>query len=153
MRFPQVIVCGPDDAANPLRQLVADRRWLLRECRQPAAALEHVRDLRPTVLVVQADPADERAERLRLVADAHRLNPDAAAVVLSDAKLPEAERAAWTAAVLDLGARYVLFPPLERPTLEELVGGLMAATIRRVMGPDAPAESVIDLADERYEDA
>jgi hypothetical protein len=104
------------------------------------------------MLVIQADPADERPDRLRLVADAHRLNPDAAVVVLSEAKLPEVERAAWTAGVLDLGARYVLFPPLERPTLEELVSGLMTATIRRVMGPDAPTESLIDLADDRYED-
>jgi DNA-binding NarL/FixJ family response regulator len=149
MRFPQIVVCAFDAwAANQLRELAAGHRWLLREVRQPAAALELAREPRPTVLVVQADPTADRHDPLRLVADARRLAPDAAAVVLSDAKLSDDDRASWTATMLDLGARYVLFPPLQRSVLEDLVGGLMAATLRRVVGPE-----VIDLADERYEDA
>ncbi len=152
MRFPQIVVCAFDGwAANQLRELAAEHCWLLREVRQPAAALELAREPRPTVLVVQADPTADRPVPLRLVADAHRLAPDAAAVVLSDVKLAEDDRAAWAAGVLDLGARYVLFPPLQRPVLEDLVGGLMAAAIRRAAGP-APAGEPIDLADVRYED-
>ena len=152
MRFPQIVVCAFDAwAANQLRELAAGHRWLLREVRQPAAALELAREPRPTVLVVQADPTADRPDPLRLVADVRRLAPDAAAVVLCDVKLSDDDRAAWTAGVLDLGARYVLFPPLQRPVLEDLVSGLMAATLRRVVGPEAAA-GTIDLADERYED-
>lgn len=152
MRFPQIVVCAFDAwAANQLRELADGHRWLLREVRQPAAALELARQARPTVLVVQADPTADRPDPLRLVADARRLAPDAAAVVLSDVKLSDDDRASWTATVLDLGARYVLFPPLQRSVLEDLVGGLMAATLRRVVGPEA-AGGTIDLADERYED-
>jgi hypothetical protein len=151
MRYPQVIVCGFDAwVANQLRELAAGHRWLLREVRQPGAALELTREPRPTVLVVQADPTADRPDPLRLVADAHRLSPDTATVVLSDVKLAEDDRAAWAAGVLDLGARYVLFPPLQRPVLEDLVGGLMAAALRRTGGPAAGGE--IDLADKRYED-
>ncbi len=152
MRFPQIVVCAFDAwAANQFRELAAEHRWLLREVRQPAAALELTREPRPTVLVVQADPTADRPDALRLVVDAHRLAPDVAAVVLSDVKLADDDRAAWAAGALDLGARYVLFPPLQRSVLEDLVGGLMAATLRRVVGPDAPG-GTIDLADARYED-
>jgi DNA-binding NarL/FixJ family response regulator len=150
MRFPQIVICAFDAwAANQLRELAAGQRWLLREVRQPAAALELAREPRPTVLVVQVDPTADRPDPLRLVANARRLAPDAAAVVLSDVKLADDDRAAWTAGVLDLGARYVLFPPLQRAVLEDLVGGLMTATLRRTIGP---AGGTIDLADERYED-
>ena len=60
-------------------------------------------------------------------------------------------RAVWTATAFDLGARFVLFPPLTRPVLEELAGGLMSAVIRRAGGPAPapPAEGdVIDLAED-----
>jgi hypothetical protein len=78
-------------------------------------------------------------------------------------KLSDADRIAWTAALIDLGARYVLFPPLTKPVLEDVISGLMAAAIRRVVGAAAgapagaakpkrvrpkPADEVIDLADE-----
>ncbi len=149
MKYPQVVVCAPDGwVADQLRELVAEHRWLLREVRQPSAALELVRDPRPTVLLVQADPASDRLDALQLVADAHRRFPDVACVVVSDAKLPEDERAAWTAGVLDLGARFVLFPPLMRPVLEDLLSGLMGAVVQRVAG-----EGAIDLAETGHEDA
>jgi DNA-binding NarL/FixJ family response regulator len=134
MRFPQIVVSGPDDwVANQLAELAADHRWLIRSVRRPAAALEPVREPRPTVLLVQADPTSEDIASLELVADAHRFVPDVPIVVISDVKVPESDRAGWVAAVLDLGARAVMFPPLSRPVLEDVVGGLMAATIRRTM--------------------
>jgi hypothetical protein len=132
MRYPQLIVVGPDDwVANQLGELAAEHRWLVRAVRRPAAALELAREPRPTVLIVQADPTADDAGPLELVADAHRLAPDVPAVIVSDVKLPEAERAAWIAAALDLGARAVLFPPLSRPVLEDVAGGLLAAAVRR----------------------
>lgn len=138
MKYPQLVVCGPDDwVANQLGELTAEHRWLVRPVRRPPAALELAREGRPTVLLVQADPTADDAGPLELVADAHRLAPDAPAVVVSDVKLPEADRAGWVAAALDLGARVVLFPPLTRPVLEDVVGGLMAATVRRT-APETP---------------
>lgn len=132
MKHPVVVVCAFDDwVANQLRELAAEHKWLLREVRLPAAALDLVRDPRPAVLVVQADPTADATGPLGLVADAHRLCPDVPAVVVSDAKLGDDDRAAWTAAALDLGARFVLFPPLTRPVVEDLVSGLMAAVARR----------------------
>ena len=157
MRFPQLVVCAFDDwTANQFRDLAAEHRWVLRDARRPDAALGLLAEPRPTVLVVQADPAADKFDPLALVADAHHRHPDAAVVVLSDAKLSEDARAAWTAAVLDLGARYVLFPPLTKPVLEDLVSGLMATAVRRA-GRDAappapPGPAAIDLAEEGHED-
>ena len=157
MRYPQVVVCAFDDwTANQLRPQAAEHRWLLRSVRQLAAARDLALEPRPTVLLVQADPAAGKPDALRLVADVHRLRPDVAVVVLSDVKLGEDERAAWAAGVYDLGARFVLVPPLTRAVLEDLVGGLMAAAVRRVVGGDPapvpPAGEVIDLAEGGYED-
>jgi hypothetical protein len=132
VKFPQVVVCAFDEwVANQIRELVAEQKWLLREVRQPAAALELVREPRPAVLLIQADPTGDATGPLGLLADAHRLCPDVGAVVVSDAKLGDDDRAAWTAAAFDLGARAVLFPPLTRPVVEDVVSGLMAAAVRR----------------------
>ena len=95
MRSPQIVVCAFDDwIANQLRPFVSEHRWLLKSVRQTAAALELLRESRPTVLFVQADPTAERIDPLELVADASRTWPDVAIVVMSDRKLPESEQAA-----------------------------------------------------------
>ena len=141
------------DEAPPLH-LADESRWLVREPRAPDAALSLAREPGPAVLFVQIETADEKAAAVALVADVHRLAPDAPVVAASDAKMPDADRAAWTAALLDVGARHVLFPPLSQPVLEDLASGLMAAAIRRTVGestplpPPAAGEGVIDLADE-----
>ena len=86
------------------------------------------------MLVVQADPTAADPGPLGLVATVCRLAPDVPTVAVSDVKLGDADRAAWAAAVADLGARVVLFPPLTRPVLEDAVGGLMAVAVRRAGG-------------------
>jgi hypothetical protein len=64
--------------------------------------------------------------------------PDCPVVLVSDVKMEGAEqRAQLSALAMDLGARYVLFPPLQTPVVEDLVAGLMAATVRRVAGTPA----------------
>jgi hypothetical protein len=158
MKHPQVIVLDQDDwCAKQLRELADEGRWLVRTVRGSDTALALVRERCPSVLLVQFELADDKAARLTLVAEVHRLAPDVPIVAVADTKVPDPERAAWTAAVLDLGAGYVLFPPITRPILEDVVSGLMTATIRRVVGEDAvfapllksPRESeVIDLAEE-----
>ena len=59
-------------------------------------------------------------------------------LLVSDVKMEGAEqRAQLSALAFDLGTRYVLFPPLQQPVIEDLVAGLMAATVRRVVGAAA----------------
>ena len=158
MRYPQLVVLDSDEwVARQLRGLAGDHRWLLRPCRKGDAALSLAREPRPTVLFVQVEPGADDAAPFALIADAHRLAPDVPVVAVSDLKLPDADRVAWSAVLLDLGARYVLFPPLSRPVLEDVTSGLMAAAVRRVIGGEPPPaapksapEPVIDLADEGH---
>lgn len=152
MPQPQLIILDPDGwAARQLGQLARESHWLVREPKKIDTALSLAREPRPTVLLVRVDPAADKADGFALIADVHRLSPDVPVVAVSDVKLSEGDRAAWTAVLFDLGARYVLFPPLTRPVLEDVASGLMAAAVRRCGGaepPRAPADDVIDLADE-----
>jgi hypothetical protein len=149
MKVPQVVILESDGwLAKQLRDLSAESRWLIQATRSRENALALVRQRRPVVLIVQIEPSDEKLEPVTLIGDVHRMAADVPIVVVSDVKLPDAERSAWTAALLDLGARYVCFPPLMRPVLEDVVSGLMHAAIRRVVGPSASGSGeVLDLAD------
>jgi hypothetical protein len=163
MKHPQVIVLEADGwLARQLGELAGEGRWLVRSVRSADAALAAARERSPAVLLVQFEPGEDRPNPLALIADAHRLAPDVPVVAVSDTKLNDADRAAWGAAVLDLGARYVLFPPVTKVVLEDVVSGLMAAAVRRVVGagpgdaarpkrPPARRAKVIDLADEDLE--
>ncbi|HEY2787188.1 MAG TPA: hypothetical protein VGJ05_19670 [Fimbriiglobus sp.] len=147
MKSPQLVVLEFDGwLAKQLRDLTVERKWLLREARQPGAAKGMLADGRPTVMCVLIDPHKTPPDGLKLLAEVHRLRPDVAVVAVSDAKLPEDDRAIWTATALDLGARYVLFPPLTRTVLEDLANGLLHATIQRT-GAVVPDSDVIDLAE------
>jgi hypothetical protein len=151
MKSPLLVVFAPDGwLAKQLRELAAARKWLVREARQLGAA-KGCLDGRPTVLFVQFDPHKSPTDALKAIADVHLAHPDVAVVAVSDAKLPEEDRAVWSATALDLGARSVLFPPLTRPVLEDLAGSLLTAVLRRVGGPASAATpqaeaDVIDLA-------
>lgn len=152
MKLPQVIVLETDGwLAKQLRELAGESRWLIQPTRSCDTALSLARDRRPAVLMVQVEPGEDKPEPLKLIAEVHRLAPDVPSVAVSDVKLPDAERAAWTAALLDLGSRYVLFPPLMKPVLEDVISGLMTAAIRTAGGEAPPAlhrsEEIIDLAD------
>lgn len=154
MKFPHLIILETDGwIARLLRELAGESRWLLREPKSSDTALSLTRESRPGVVVVQFEPSDEKPAPFALIADVHRLCPDVPVIAVSNAKLSDADKAAWTATLMDLGARCVLFPPLSRPVLEDVASGLMAASVRRMIGSEpveAPAKSddVIDLADE-----
>ncbi len=166
MRTPQVVVVEYDGwIARHLGDLAAESAWLVRDTRTADAGLALVREYQPCVLVVQVEPGDDKPVPLALIADVRRTCADVPVVAVSDVKLNDADRVAWTAALFDLGARYVLFPPLTKPVLEDVVSGLMAVAVRRVLGATPPAakglppkpkpkprkpqqEEVIDLADE-----
>jgi hypothetical protein len=152
MKLPQIIILELDGwLAKQLRELVGESRWLVQQTRSCDTALSLARDRRPAILIVQIEPGEDKPEPLKLIADVHRLSPDVPVMAVSDVKLPDAERAAWTAALLDLGARYVLFPPLMKPVLEDVVSGLMNVAIRIVIGDSPPPrhrdEAIIDLAE------
>ena len=145
---PQLVIHDPDDwLARQLADLAAESRWVVRLPKTARAALAFLHANRPSVLFTRVEPHEETAESCKLIADVNRANPDAAIVAVSDVKLPDADRIAWTAVLFDLGARYVLFPPLTKPVLEDVASGLMAAAVKRVAGTMPPSE-VIDLADE-----
>lgn len=167
MRAPQLVVVEYDGwIARHLGDIAAEGAWLVRGTRSVEAGLSLARERRPCVLVVQVELAEDNLTALKLIADARRECPDVPVVAVSDVKLNDADRVAWTAALFDLGARYVLFPPLTKPVLEDVVSGLMASAVRRVVGevpgganPSAgapkpkrvrpkAADDVIDLADE-----
>jgi hypothetical protein len=156
MKLPQVVVLELDGwLTKQLRELTGESRWLIQATRSVDSAMSLVRDRRPAVLIVQIEPAEDKPEPLKMIAEVHRSTPDIPVIAISDVKLADAERAAWTAALLDLGCRYVLFPPLMKTVLEDVVSGLMTGAIRTVVGEETPVarrdEAIIDLADEGAE--
>lgn len=152
MRYPQLVIHDSDGwLARQLADLAAESRWLVREPRSRDSTLALVRDPRPSVLFVRVEPQDEKADGFALIAEVHRRCPDVSVVAVSEVKLPDADRIAWTAVLFDLGARYVLFPPLSKSVLEDVASGLMASSVKRVMGDEPAAtrtDGVIDLADD-----
>ena len=105
MRLPQVVILETDGwLAKQLRELAGESRWLVQAARSADAALSLARR-QPAVLLVQFEPVEAHPAPLQLIADVHRLAPETPVVAVADVKLPDAERAAWTAALLDLGAR------------------------------------------------
>lgn len=153
MQYPQIVVFEPEDAIEPeLRELASERRWLLRIVRQIGAIETQFGESRPTVLVLSVDPGEGNSKALAPLASLHRREPTLPIVVVSRGKLSEPDRTGWTASVYDLGARFVLYPPLTRAILEDLVAGLMQATCRR-MGYELPLPTLpaIDLAEGDYE--
>ncbi len=149
MKFPQVVGLALDEpTAAAVAELAARRRWMFAPLKRAEAAHAAAREPRPTVLLVQTDPTADDPAPLRLVADLLRARPDVAAVVLADSKLTDDDRPGWAAAVLDLGAAVVLYPPVERSVLDDLLTALMESTVRRVVGKRPPPadDAPIDLA-------
>ncbi|CAN5563348.1 hypothetical protein BH11PLA2_BH11PLA2_04820 [soil metagenome] len=147
MKHPHVIILGFDEwLARQIRPLCDEHRWLLHDVRQPGAAKTLLHERRPAVLAVQIDPHAETSPGIALLAETHSMLPDVMIVVVSDGKLPDEDRSRWTASLLDLGAGFVLFPPLTGPVLEDLVGGLMSALLSRLR--PSMVSDVIDLAEE-----
>ena len=151
MKAPQVVALSPDDwLGNQLRELAAEHRWLLREVRQLGAFTGQFAERRPSLAILQFDPRDirpELAEAITLVSHEH---PEVAIIAVGDTKIHEAQRPEWTAALLDLGCRWVLYPPLTRSVLDDVLGGWMAALTGRSRWP--VAEPAVDLAAGGYEE-
>ena len=119
MQMPQIVVYEKDGRLKlQLEPLAEERRWALREVRQPEACLRLLARGGPTVLVLKVGRDLER--EFALLERATWLYPDAPTVVVADGDRPDLAGLAW-----DLGAACVLLPPQPRERLPEIVGGLM----------------------------
>src|SRR5271167_759900 len=123
MRHPQVVVYETDGRlAQLLRERVRACRWALREPRQREVCLGLLREGHPTVFVLKAGSKLEA--ELGILERVHALLPDARTVVVGDLQNVTLADLAW-----DLGASFVLFPPLQHEWLPEIVVRLMEAVI------------------------
>ncbi len=151
MKAPQIVVLSPDDwLGNQLRELVNDHRWLLREVRQLGAFAGQFEGRRPSLAIVQFDYRDVRTELAEMIVLLAQEHPEVAIIAVGDTKITEDHAPDWTAALLDLGCRWVLYPPLTRAALEDALSGWMTALTDRMRGP--VAEPAIDLAAGGYEE-
>ena len=151
MKSPQIVVLAPDDwLGNQLRELVNDHRWLLREVRQLGAFAGQFEDRRPSLAIVQFDWRDVRTELAEAIVLLAQEHPEVAILAVGDTKITEDHAPDWTAALLDLGCRWVLYPPLTRAVLEDALSGWMSALTERMRWP--VAEPAIDLATGGYEE-
>lgn len=151
MKAPQVVVFAADDwLANQLREAVAGHRWLLREVRQLGAFTGQFEERRPSIAILPFDWRDVRPDLAEAIAFVGKEHPEVAIIAVGDSKIPEGHQPEWTAALLDLGCRWVLYPPVTRAVLEDLLNGWMAALTDRSRWP--VAEPAIDLAAGSYEE-
>ena len=119
MRLPQIVVYEKDGRLKlQLEALAEERRWALREARQPESCLAYLNQSGPAVAVVKAGRDWER--ELALLERAAWLHPEAAVVLVGDG-----DPSQWAGLAWDLGAAYVLLPPQPPERLPEIVAGLM----------------------------
>ena len=137
MKHPHVVVYESDGwLADQVRRLAGEHAWLVRESRHADACLALLADGRPVVLLLRLER--ELLDGLTLLSQVAERAPDCPVVLVSDVKMEGAEQRAQLAALaFDLGARYVLCPPLQQPVIEDLVAGLLGAAIRRLVGASA----------------
>jgi chemotaxis response regulator CheB len=135
MRLPQVVVYETDGwLASQVADLSKEHSWLVRESRQADACLRFLVESRPSVLLLKLE--HKLVDELSLLSNITEKAPDCPVIVFSFVKLDSAQQRSNLAGLAyDLGARYVMFPPLARNVIEDVVVGLMEATIQRCQTP------------------
>jgi hypothetical protein len=119
MHHPQLLIVENDGRlATALRPLAEGRRWVLREPRNWEACLRLLRQRGPGALVLKIGRNLER--EFTLLDRVGWLSPQTGRVVVGDAEHAWLAGLAW-----DLGADYVLLPPMGREPLADVVAGLM----------------------------
>jgi len=121
MRQPQIVVFERDGRLTvQLRPLAESRRWPLREFRQFDACVQSLEAPGPAVLVIRLGRDVER--ELKLLMETGQRFPETRTVAVGDS-----EEATLLAAIAwDLSADFVLFPPLSRELLTDVVAGLLS---------------------------
>jgi DNA-binding NtrC family response regulator len=137
MRYPQIVIYENNGwIAGQIADFAAERKWLVRESRQIDTCLQLLREARLSVLLLKLER--QLFEEMKLVQQVHQLVPRCPVVVVSDVKMESAEqRLNFAGLAYDLGAAYVLFPPLTAVILEDLVSGLLGAAINTIDGEQA----------------
>lgn len=122
MRFPQVIVYEPDGRLKQLlTAMIVEHRWVLREFRQVEACMKALSAAHPSLLVFRLSA--EYTHGLEMLSRIARKGSKIRKVaVLDAAHTNELVGLAW-----DLGADFVLAPPLSLIMLPDIVAGLMLA--------------------------
>ena len=131
MRHAQIVVFETDGfLAAQVGDLAQENGWLVREARHADACVSLLSANSPAVLLLKL--GRKMIDELSLLARLHEQAPDCPVIVVSDGKLDGADQRMNLAGLAhDLGARYIMFPPLTRPTIEDVVAGLLEATIQR----------------------
>ncbi len=130
MHYPQVLVYENDGRfAEWLRPASRARRWSLREPREIKSCLRLLEGGHPSVLVLSA--GNDLIREMSLLEQASSGFPDTAALVIDTLDNPQVARLAW-----DLGARYVLSPPLVREQLVDLVNAFLPRQTGSRVGSD-----------------
>jgi len=142
MRHPQLLVYERDGLlAHLLRrtgkagQPRKPSDWSLRQPRRPETCLRLLSRGGPSLLVLEVGHDLER--ELTLLERVTWLHPETATVVVGDTEDAALAGLAW-----DLGATYVLFPPLPRDQLLDVTDALMArlaGTMIESLAEDADA--------------
>lgn len=118
MRQAQVLVYELDGKlANVLRPVLEPQGWRLRELRNPPAVLEVLRE-GGEVLVLKL--GRDLYEELSLLEQVRWAYPETHIVVAAVADYPELTGFLW-----EIGAHFVLLPPIEPDHLWEIVTRLM----------------------------
>jgi len=126
MRYPQVLVYETDGRlARLLRRGGKPRAWSLREPRGLESCLRLLRHDEPTVLVIKL--GKDLIRELQLLERVTWLFPDTAAVVVMHTADPALARLAW-----ELGAGFVVLPPLVPQEFLDVITGLMKSVIDRM---------------------
>lgn len=141
MNYPQVVIYESDGwLAAQARDLARDSGWLLREPREPDACLSLLREARTSILLLRLER--KMIDEFNLLATVRERVPECPVIVFCDAKLDSvSQRLSIAALAYDIGARYVMFPPLTRTLVEDIVAGLMTASIQRSHPPAEAASN------------
>lgn len=124
MRHPQVVIFeGDGTLARRLASLWERQRWAVREPRRLEGCFDLLRQPLASVFVLRLNPKD-LVNELTLLDWVTAETPAVASVVVADTTDPELIGLLW-----DLGARFVLVPPLSWDLLEPTIIGLMNAAL------------------------
>jgi DNA-binding response OmpR family regulator len=120
MRFPQVVIFERDGRlAHILKAITSDNRWVMRESRQIKSCLKTLCAASPTVFVLRLPK--ECSQELNILDLISRKCLNVRTIVVVDERASETQIGmAW-----DLGADFVLAPPMSLVMLPEVVARLM----------------------------
>jgi hypothetical protein len=124
MRRAQIVVYETDGRlADLLGACALAHGWWLRAVRHPARVQGMLGHGEASVVVLKTGRDLER--EYSVLEQLTRRFPEAVTIVIGDADQPALAGLAW-----DLGAHFVLFPPLPRELLPEIVTGLLGGNDR-----------------------